>query len=246
VDASSSPAGSDHYKFGGPTKIQAYQVSVDCGSDNLRQMSTDYGQIDNDGVAHEDACVTCGEEVKEEDEALHCDLCEVWEHLKCIKVCDRPSHECYVNTVGMQVTGFNCTKSRRKGTLVWWLLHAEVTLKSVQIQRNLYEQLLEEKCQKVDLLTFERDALKYEKERLESQPDEVRYELTALKLEHTVTTATTTPMHTTVTADNVASGRRKLPQLPVTVSPVHDPPHRSEHSVVTSGVKTEDLLREFQ
>ena len=59
-------------------------------------MSTDYGEIYNDGMAYEDACVTCGEEVKEDNEALQCDLCEVWEHLKCIKVCIRPSHECYV------------------------------------------------------------------------------------------------------------------------------------------------------
>ena len=59
-------------------------------------MSTEYGETDNDGMAFEDVCIICGENMKEEDEPLQCDLCEVLEHLKCIKVCDRPSHEGYV------------------------------------------------------------------------------------------------------------------------------------------------------
>jgi len=174
----------------------------------------DYGEIDNEDMAYEDACVTCGKEVKEEDKALQCDLCEMWEHLKCIKVCDRPSHECYaaLSQSVCKSLFFYCTKCRRKCTLAQRLLHAEVSLKSVQIQRNLYDQLLEEKCQQVNLLTFEQDTLKYEKERLESQ---LRYELTALKLEFSVTTAITTPVHKTVVTNNVSSGRRKLPQLPV-------------------------------
>ena len=66
-------------------------------------------------------------------------------------------------------------------------------LKSAQIQRKLYEQLLEEKYQQVNILTSKWDKLKFEKERLESQLNEVCYELRALKLEHTVKTATTTP-----------------------------------------------------
>ena len=49
---------------------------------------------------HEDRCVTCGKEVKEDDEALQCDLGEVWEHLICIKVCDRPTNDCYAALLG--------------------------------------------------------------------------------------------------------------------------------------------------
>jgi len=104
-------------------------------------MSTDYGEIDNDSAAYEDTCVTCGEEVKEEYEALQCDLCEVWEQLNCIKVCDRPSHQCYVALAQSICKSpvFNCMKYRRKGTLVRQLLHVEVMPESIQIQRNLYE-----------------------------------------------------------------------------------------------------------
>ena len=94
--------------------------------------------------------------VKEEDKALQCDLWEVWEHMRCIKVCDRPSHECYsvlIQSVGKALL-FVCTKCRCKGTLAWWLLHVELALESTQVQKGLYEQLLEEKHQQVDLLTF--------------------------------------------------------------------------------------------
>ena len=104
-------------------------------------------------MANEDACVTCGEGVKEEDEALQCDLCEVWEHLRCIKVCNRPYYECYsvlIQSVS-KVLLFVSTNCRCKGILVWRLLYAELVLESAQVQKGLYEQLLEVKHQQVDL-----------------------------------------------------------------------------------------------
>ena len=73
--------------------------------------------------------------VKEEDGALQCDLCEVWERLRCIKVCDRPSHECYsvlIQSVSKALL-FVCTKCGRKSTLARQLLHAELALKSAQV-----------------------------------------------------------------------------------------------------------------
>ena len=36
-------------------------------------------------------CSTCKREVLDEEEALLRDICEWWEHLQCIKVCDRPT-----------------------------------------------------------------------------------------------------------------------------------------------------------
>ena len=104
----------------------------------------------------------------------------------------------------------------------------------------MYEQLLEEKHQQVYLLSFEQDTLKFDKGRLESQLEEAHQELKVLKLEHTVTTATTTPMHTTV-AENLTCGRRRLPQLPVT-APVHNLELESHQGELTSGVRTEDDL----
>jgi len=35
-----------------------------------------------------DQCIMCEVDVKEEDQALQCDLCEGWEHINCIRMCD--------------------------------------------------------------------------------------------------------------------------------------------------------------
>jgi len=77
-------------------------------------MSVNSGQ--SSGKEHEDRCVTCGQEVKEDDEALQCDLCEVWEHLTCIKLCDRPTNDCYaaLSQSLCKSLVFTCTKCRRK------------------------------------------------------------------------------------------------------------------------------------
>ena len=40
-------------------------------------------------------CSMCHEEVEDHDAALVHDVCEQWEHIECIKVCDRPSLELY-------------------------------------------------------------------------------------------------------------------------------------------------------
>jgi len=53
-------------------------------------MLVNYGQSSD--KEHEDRCVTCGKEVKEDNEVNQCDL---WEHLTCIKVCDRPTNDHY-------------------------------------------------------------------------------------------------------------------------------------------------------
>ena len=108
-------------------------------------------------------------------------------------------------------------------------MHAELTLENSKVQKGLYEQLLEDKQQKVVLLMEERDVLKFEKERLESQLDEMRYELQTVKLENTATNTTNTPVINTTVADNMASSRRKLLKLPVTTAPVHDLKSESCH-----------------
>jgi len=138
-----------------------------------------------------------------------------------------------------------CTKCRRKGTLARRLLHAELTLENSKVQKGLYEQLLEDKQQQIVLLMEECDVLKLEKKRLESQLEEMRYELRAVKLENTATATTNTPVNTTV-VDNMASGRCKLPQLPVTTAPVHDLKsescHSAQHGVQHLGGRSGDDL----
>lgn len=63
--------------------------------------------------------------------------------------------------------------------------------------------MLEEKQQQIALLSIERDELKTKKEWLESQLDQMQYELQAVKLESTATATTTTPIHRTLAAPAV-------------------------------------------
>ena len=44
----------------------------------------------------ENLCSTCKREVLDEKEALLCDICEWWEHLQCIKECDRPTESAII------------------------------------------------------------------------------------------------------------------------------------------------------
>jgi len=160
---------------------------------------------DSKQVVDGDACITYKEEVKQGNKALQCHFCKVWEHLRCMKVCDRPTNECYTALTHFlwKSSIFACTKFRRKGTLVWRLVHAKLSLKTIN-RRNSWKRSSNRLS-----LSIEHDELKIKKEWLESQLDPV-------KLESTATATTTTPDYRAL-ADNVASGRRILPQLPVTI-----------------------------
>ena len=73
-------------------------------------------------------------EVKEDDEVLQSDLCEVWEHLICIKVCDRATNNCYaaLSQSFCKSLVFTCMKCRRKGNPARRLLHVELMLENFQ------------------------------------------------------------------------------------------------------------------
>jgi len=109
-------------------------------------------------------CTTCQVEVRDHDQALQCELYEQWEHVECIKVCDRPSLELYtvLSVLLSNAIVFTCTSrvpSRH-------LAEAEITLSSLHTQINVYQQLLH-KCQQllhecqqlVGCMTSERDGL---------------------------------------------------------------------------------------
>ena len=42
-----------------------------------------------------DVCVSCKNEVTEEDKAMACDLCDKWEHVCCLKRSDKLTNELY-------------------------------------------------------------------------------------------------------------------------------------------------------
>ena len=190
----------------------------------------------------ENPCSTCKKEALDEEEALLCDICEWWEHLQCIKECDRPTTQCYnvLTESASKSIVFICLRCRRKGTLARRLFQAEVALKSTHIQRYVYERLLQEKQQQIDNMSMECNALQLEKKELETCLEDTRRETDSLKIDRLLGSerSVTIPkgrssmgselltLSVTRTASlkgdsdawspvaSVLTSRRKLPQLP--------------------------------
>ena len=178
------------------------------------------------------------------EETLLCDVCEWWEHLQCIKGCDRPTAQCYnvLTESPSKSIVFICWRCRRKGTLTSRLFQAEVLLESTHLQRDVYERLLQERQQQIDNVSMERDALQLEKKELEIRLEDARQEIDSLKIvkllgsEWSVTipkerssmgSELLTPSARTASLQgnsdawspvaSVPSSRHKLPQLPQSV-----------------------------
>ena len=91
------------WQLGGPTEI-FYRLG-DSWRSYCEEMSSD----------EFDKCITCKVEVKDEDQALQC---EGWEHIHCIKMCDKPSQACYEALMQTPCKALLFTCSWCKGTLV--------------------------------------------------------------------------------------------------------------------------------
>ena len=188
----------------------------------------------------ENPCSTCKKEVLEDQEALLCDLCEWWEHVQCIKVCDRPTTQCYQVLTESPCNSivFTCSRCRRKGTLARRLLRAETALESSQVQKDVYERLLQEKQQHIERVSIERDSLQMENADLEARLEHVRQQLDELRTERwresekraavSKVEADGHPSFLTPSTNvlpinmgmwsSVSSSRRKLPQIPSTMA----------------------------
>ena len=115
----------------------------------------------------------------EDQEALLCDLCEWWKHVHCIKVCDRPTTQCYQALTESPCDSimFTCLRCRRECTLARRLLRAETALESTQVQKDMYERLLQEKQQHIERVSIECDALQMENADLEARLEHVCQQL---------------------------------------------------------------------
>ena len=78
---------------------------------------------------------------------------------------------------------FTCSRCRRKGTLARRLLRAETALESSQVQKDVYEQLLQEKQQHIECVSIECDALLMKNTDLEARFEHVRQQLDELRTE---------------------------------------------------------------
>ena len=81
-----------------------------------------------------DLCVTCKSVVEVDHRAMECDLREQWEHMCCVKECDRPSDDLYdalMKSIGSKAILYVCTRCRRKGSVAKRLLEKELELTRV-------------------------------------------------------------------------------------------------------------------
>ena len=203
--------------------------------------------MSSDDLQLADKCITCKNQVRDEEPALQCDLCEGWEHIHCVKMCDRPSQACYAALVETPCKSllFTCSRCRRKGTLARRLMHAELTLDSAQVQKGLYEQLLADKSQEAERLRLENETMLLEKKcvedrlnNLRSQLEEAQRELCILRVATPsgksaagTSSAEATPLSTALLASTpcpsawslppTSSVRRKLPRTPVSTVTHH-------------------------
>ena len=120
-------------------------------------------------------CVVCKEDVGNSDKAFQCELCEDWEHVDCIRECERPDSTLYDALVRCRTKclSFICTRCRKKGSLVKQFMKCEFELAHAQDERLASARLLEQaearaqaSEQAIAEFKQERDALKAEVKKL--------------------------------------------------------------------------------
>ena len=91
-------------------------------------------------------CVVCKEDVGNSDKAFQCELCEDWEHVDCIRECERPDSTLYDALVRCRTKclSFICTRCRKKGSLVKQFMKCEFELAHAQDKRLASARLLEQ------------------------------------------------------------------------------------------------------
>ena len=81
-----------------------------------------------------DPYVICKREVEPDHQAIECDYCEEWEHVECVKECDRPSEELYQALVKCRSTKtiqFVCSRCRKKESVMKRMLEKDCELTHV-------------------------------------------------------------------------------------------------------------------
>lgn len=116
-------------------------------------------------------CSVCNEEVKNEDKALNCDLCDTWEHQDCVRQADRLSEELYQNITlcNSRSIVFVCTACRQRGSLGKRLLKYELESARANEQLLASERLLEERQRTIERLLEDKRVLLSEKTKLSDE-----------------------------------------------------------------------------
>ena len=73
-------------------------------------------------------CSSCKEEVTEDDKAMQCDLCESWEHMRCLRGPDKLDNALYDALTSSRTKAllYVCTSCGEKGSLSQRLFKLEL------------------------------------------------------------------------------------------------------------------------
>jgi len=91
-------------------------------------------------------CVVCKKDVSNEDKAFQCELCEEWEHVDCIRECERSDNTLYDGLVKCRTKclSFICTRCCKKGSLIKQFMKFEYELACTQDERLASAHLLDQ------------------------------------------------------------------------------------------------------
>ena len=91
-------------------------------------------------------CVACKVNVSDTEKAIQCELCEDWEHMDCIRECERPDSTLYEALVRCRTKclSFICTRCRKKGSLIKQFMKCEYELAHARDEQLASARLLEQ------------------------------------------------------------------------------------------------------
>jgi len=90
--------------------------------------------------------VICNKDVGNTDKAFQCEVCEDWEHVDCIRECERPDSTLYEALVRChtECLSFICIRCRKKGSLVKQFMKCEYELAQARYEQLASARLLDE------------------------------------------------------------------------------------------------------
>ena len=127
--------------------------------------------------------MACKVDVSDTEKAIQCELCEDWEHVDCIRECERPDSTLYEALVRCHTKclSFICTRCRKKGSLIKQFMKCEYELAHARDERLASARLLEQAEARAQASEQTVVDLKQERDALQAKVQKLNDELSKLK-----------------------------------------------------------------